>query len=185
MKTKNYLPPLAYRIGAIASVLQVGIALAVAVTTDPAHRPTHLGAAALHVGLLVFWLQMHKKALRYVPAEPPKALTVSAAQWFLRLAVLFAIAFEVMMLWLGYQSYQIGAGIDSFRLRLGTMLTVISMQVNPLMIGGIMIVVARQHLEQAKRAALKPKTIAEESVVAPARSGWWTQDETRQELRRK
>ncbi len=185
MRTKNYLPPLAYRIGAIASVFQVGITLAVAAMTDPGYRLTHLGAAALHIGLLVFWLQMHKKALRFVPAEPPKALTVSAAQWFLRLAVLFAIAFEVMMLWLGYQSYQMGAGIDSFRLRLGTMLTVISMQVNPLMIGGILIVIVRQQLEQAKAAALKPLAAVEEPVVAPTRSGWWTQDETRQELRRK
>lgn len=166
-------------------MFQVGIALAVAATTDPAYRLTHLGAAALHVGLLVFWWNHYRQAKRFVPTKPTNLMSVRTAQILLRFSVLFAIAFEAMMLWLGYQSLQIGGGIGSSRIHLGTILSVLSMQVLALMFGGIMIVVARQQVEQAKAAALKPLAVAEEPVVAPTRSGWWTQDETRQELRRK
>ncbi|MGC4043509.1 MAG: hypothetical protein QM758_06860 [Armatimonas sp.] len=184
MKTKSYLPPAAYRFGVIGSVLQIGIAVAMAATTLPGYRLTHLSLAAVHLGLMLFWLHQYRQATRFVPVKPANVMPLPAANLILCLAVLCAIGFEGVMLWMGYQSYLIRQRYQ-VPLQISTILSEFSMHVNPLMFGAIMIATARQHIDQAKAALVAVQEVQDEAEIAPTRTGWWTQDETRQELRRK
>jgi uncharacterized membrane protein (UPF0182 family) len=188
------MPLAAYRIGVMGSILQALIALICMLLTSSGYHLTHGLAVFIHLALMVFWLRMHNKAKHYAPVEQPRPLSLRTARWLLGAAIGGGIFFEAMAVWFTHEQLSISVPYgrpygDILRISpIVTILSMLTMHVNALVFGAIAIVCARrtwQEVSVAARVLQVAEPITEEEEASVGRTGWWTQDETRQELRRK
>jgi hypothetical protein len=161
--------------------------MVLATITSPGYRGIHIGAVFIHSIAIIFWAWQKKKAKNYVPKPTQateKEFTIAHGKLLFGVSLCFAILFEIFMIWQSGKYFQINQRFE-VPITLGNVLTQLSTHVASLSLGYMIIAVAHQALQSARAAAKKPTFLAPETVNAPeTRPTWWTQDETRQEIKR-
>jgi hypothetical protein len=185
---KQYLPDSVYNVLMGAAATHALINFLLAVLTTPENRFLHIMMVFLHTSMIFFWIWQKKKSQNYVPkikSIKSKEFSISQAT-FLKVAVtFFAVLAELFAFWMNWEFLQMNARYG-LPITVGSLLTQFSLHVSSLSLGYALIAVANRALRDARAAALKPQEAAPTTTVAPeARPTWWTQDETRQEIKRR
>jgi hypothetical protein len=185
---KQYLPLSVYNAWISAALFQSVVNIVVAIQNLPENRLSHLMFVLLHLGMACFWAWQKKKARNYVPPASiktaDKEFTATQAKLFLGIAIGFFILVEVYMLYMNWDYFQMNRryGVPT---TFSNILTQLSLHVMSLPMGYTLIAVAKRALRDARAATLKPQTVAPTEATTESRPTWWTQDETRQEIKRR
>ncbi len=184
---KNYLPISAYNVWIGATLFQSIVNIVIAIQTNPENRWFHIFYIFLHLGMAFFWAWQKKKAKNYVPPivqTPQKEFTISQAKLLLGIAIFIATLFEAYVLYTNWEYFQINRRYN-VPTTLSNILTQLSLHAMSLPLGYTLIAVAKRALHDARTATLKPQVETPATVSPEARPTWWTQDETRQEIKRR
>ncbi len=184
---KQYLPISAYNVWIGATLFQSIVNIVIAIQTNPENRWFHIFYIFLHLGMAFFWAWQKKKAKNYVPPitqSPQKEFTVAQARLLLVATVFIGILFEAYALYMNWEYFQINRrfGVPTTLSNLLTQLTIHAMS---LPMGYTIIAVAKRALHDARAATLQPQVEAPVTISPEAHPTWWTQDETRQEIKRR
>jgi hypothetical protein len=184
--TKNYLPLSVYTVWIAVSLAQVAINLYHVATTLSEFRLTHIVAILVHVGLAGVCIVQRRKARAYVaPAVDASDTSLSerAGRAIFWGSVVFAALVEAFAVYLTIDYLRINARFH-VPLTLGSALTQVGMHLMFVGMSYGIVVVMRKAWLDARQPAEAIAVGATEETIAPA-VGWWTKDETRQEIRRR
>jgi hypothetical protein len=182
---KQYLPDSVYNVCMGAAATHALINTIIATLTTPENRFLHITTAIFHTIMIFFWIRQKKKSQNHVPKTKSKEFSIPQAKIIKFAVVSVAVLAELFVFWTNWEFLQMNARYG-LPITVGSLLTQFSLHVSSLSLGYGLIAVGNRALRDAHAAALKPQEAASTTTVAPeARPTWWTQDETRQEIKRR
>ena len=180
---KQYLPRSVYNVWIGTSLSQAISNVYFIFATDSEHRLNHLFFVLIHLGLAALFFWQQRKAQSYAPPvtiHQEKSLTVRQAKIGLAISVLLATIFEIFCIGFTINMLRINADYH-LPLTFGNILTQFSLHLTFLSVGFAPIAVMQRTLKEARQA--RKTVILKEAPPQVLQTVWWTQDETRQEIR--
>ena len=187
---KLYLPLSVYNVWIAAALFQVFMNVYHAITTLPRYRFTHVLAIAVHLGLAGYFAGQRRKSRLGEASQLSLEGNFSerGARALLLACILFAALFEAFAIFTTVDYLKINARYG-MPLTFGGALSQLGVHVMFGSMGYMMIAVSyralldnREAIRQTAENALSAEEVA---PVSTQTTGWWTKDETRQEIRRR